>query len=83
MDRLLPLLGRKVFIGQRCAVEVVEGAFEAPDSGWCMWVLWPVVGLMATSSKVISLKRPRPRSSLSSLQIASRQWVDSVSALPG
>jgi hypothetical protein len=39
MDRLLPLLGRKVVIGQRCAVEAVEGAFEAPDSGWCMWIV--------------------------------------------
>ncbi len=39
MDRLLPLLGKKVVIGQRCAVEAVEGAFEAPDSGWSMWVV--------------------------------------------
>ena len=39
MDRLLPLLGRKVVIGQRDAVEAVEGAFEAPDSGWCVWIV--------------------------------------------
>ena len=32
---------------------------------------------MATSSKAISLKRPRSRSTLSSLQIASLQWGQS------
>ena len=40
MDRLLPLLGRKVVILiKECAVEAVEGAFAAPDLGWCMWIV--------------------------------------------